>query len=43
MTFEPQNFLLNKDTQLLTLTYGRCGDMYSSGLLGGPVDAKIVF
>ena len=42
MTFEAQNFLLNKDTWLLTLTFGRCGDVYSSGLLGGIVDTKII-
>ena len=43
MIFEAQNFLLNKDAQLLILTYGSCGDTFSSGLLGGTVDAKIVF
>ena len=42
MTFEAQNFLLNKDTWLLTLTFGRCGDMYTSGLSGGGIDTKII-
>ena len=44
MTFEAQNFLLNKDTRLCTLlTFGRCGDMASSGRLCRTVDTKIVF
>ena len=43
MTFEAQTFLLNKDTSLCTLTFGRCGDEDSSGLTPQTVDIKIVF
>ena len=43
VTSETQNFLLNKGTWLLTLTFGRCVGMYSSGLSGGIVGTKPAF
>ena len=43
MTFEAQIFLLNKDTRLCTLTFGRCGDEAPGGLTPQIVDTKIVF
>ena len=43
MTFEAQNFRLNKDTRLCTLTFGRCGDAAPSGLTPQIVDTEIVF
>ena len=42
MIFEAQTFLLNKDTLLCTLAFGRCGDRDSSGLAPHIADMKIV-
>ena len=43
MTFEAQNFLLNKVTWLFILRLERCGDIYSSDRLGGITATKFVF
>ena len=43
MTFEAQNSLLNKDTWLCTLTFGRCGDGAPSGLAPQMLDTKLYF
>ena len=42
MTFEAQTFLLNKDTWLCTLAFGKCGDRDSSGLAPHIAGTKIV-
>ena len=42
MTFGAQNFLLNKDTWLCTLTFGTCGDRAPSALVPRIADTKII-